>query len=205
MNIYKHPPLSYIQNGKKNKSPIILLTGLTLKWGFLKQLGDKLSYLGYPIYVVEKLGSNILTIPESAGYIKEIIDKNDLRNVIIIGHSKGGLVGKYLLVNNNSDNRIKKEIALAAPFLGTTLAAFIPVESFKEVLPTSPVIKELNRHTDINKYIISIYPSFDNHIWPQGGSILQGARNIKMDVKGHHKIVFDKKTQEKIIDCIEKL
>lgn len=205
MHVFQTPPAYFIQNAQKDKSPIILLAGLTLKWGFLKQIGDILSSRGFPIYIVPKLGSNLQTIPKSAALVREIIDKNDLKNVIIIGHSKGGLIGKYLLIHHNSDHRIKNLLAIASPFSGTSLAKFVPARSFKEVSPTSPVIQELSERTDVNKKIISIFPSFDNHIWPQGGSNLPGAKNIKVKVKGHHRILFDNATKKTIINCIKNL
>lgn len=195
-----HFPIS-----KEHKHPIIFLSGLTLRWGFLKHLADTLSHDDYPVYVVPDLKNSILAIPACAEKVNEIIDKNNLKDVTIVGFSKGGLIGKYLLAHFNSDERIKKVIAIATPFSGTSLARFFPIKSFMEVGAKAKIIKDLTQHKNINKKIISIYPSFDNHVWPQGGSFLPGAKNIELKVKGHHRIIFDKETQRLIVDCIEHL
>ncbi len=195
-----HFPIS-----KQRKSPIIFLSGFTLRWGFLKHLADQLSLDDYPVYVVQELKNNIGDIPKSAAKVKTIMDINNLKNVIIIGHSKGGLIGKYLLIHHNQDNQIKTVIAIASPFSGTTLARKIPFPSFKEVADKSKMIKEMATNNKVNSKIISVFPAFDNHVWPQGSSFLQGAKNVELKVKGHHRIVFDKGTQQVIIDCIKNL
>ena len=48
-------------------------------------------------------------------------------------------------------------------------------------------------------------PGFDNHVWHEKGSYLEGALNITVPIKGHHKIVFDKISISKIVEQIEKL
>ena len=46
-------------------------------------------------------------------------------------------------------------------------------------------------------------PEFDNHVWADKGSYLEGAMNVKIPIRGHHKIVFDKNAIKKIIEIIE--
>lgn len=205
MSIYKNPPKHYLDHVIKGKNPIILIQGNSNKWGFLKKLSDSISRLGYPVYVVDKLGSNLFNIPTSAKIVREIIDKNKLEKVILIGHSKGGIVGKYILVHANSDNKIVQLIAIAAPFSGTNIVSHLPYKSLKELSPRSRVIQELDSNSKLNYKIISIMPEFDNHVWHEKGSFLDGAINIKVPTKGHHKIVFDKKSIKKIIELIGKI
>ncbi len=202
MHIYKNPPIHYLNFVVKGKNPVILIPGISNKWGFLKKLGDSLSLAGHPIYVSQLLGPNLLDISASAKIIKKIIDENNLKKVMIIGHSKGGLIGKYLLMNSNKDKRIKRLIAIATPFSGTDIASLASHKSFKELLPKSKIIEKINSNKTVNSKIISIMPVFDNHVWSKNGSFLQGALNIKVPTKGHHKIVFDKSVIKKIIEII---
>ena len=47
--------------------------------------------------------------------------------------------------------------------------------------------------------------SFDNHVWPKEGVILEDAlENITVEAFGHHKIVFDKETHKIIKKSIRK-
>lgn len=204
MLIYKNPPEHYLGFVIDKKAPIILIPGISNKWGFLKHLGDKISIKGHPVYIVPKLKFNLFDIKTSAKIVREIIDKNNLQNAVIVGHSKGGLIGKYLLIHENQDEKVKGLIAIATPFSGSRLANQIPGKAHKELAPESKVIQELNFHKEVNSKIISIMPEFDNHVWHGKGSNLSGAINIKVPTKGHHKIVFDKKVIKKIIELIDR-
>src|SRR3989344_7938509 len=93
MLVHVNPPRHYLGYIVKKKIPIILIPGISNKWGFIKRLGDTVSHLGHPVYTVNKLESNLLDIPLSAKIVREMVDRNNLKNAIIIGHSKGGLIG----------------------------------------------------------------------------------------------------------------
>jgi triacylglycerol lipase len=204
MNIHRKPPKRYLNRVIKGKRPIVIIQGKSNRWGFLKKLSDAISKRGYPIYVVKKLGSNKFDIKTSARIVKEIIEKNNLKNVTLLGHSKGGLVGKYILIHEDANNRIDHLIAIAAPFSGSKIVHHFPRnKSLREFSPKSKMIQEISSNKKVDSKIISIMPEFDNHIWADKGSHLDGATNVRMATKGHHKIVFDKNTIKKIIELIE--
>lgn len=204
MHVYKNPPKHYLDYVVKEKNPVVLIPGNSNKWGFYKRLSDAISHFGYPVYVVDKLWLNLFDIPTSAKIVREIIDKNNLKNVVLLGHSKGGVVGKYILIHENKDRKISRLIAIASPFSGSSIVDHLPYKSFRELSPKSKIIQETNSNKEMNSKIISIMPEFDNHVWSDKGSYLEGALNIKIPIKGHHKIVFDKNAIKKIIELIEK-
>jgi triacylglycerol lipase len=191
-----NPPQYYLDNAAAGKPSIILIPGVRAKWQFLKFIADSLAAQGYPIYVVEKLGYNRQAIDHSAKLVRELIDEKKLDNVIIVAHSKGGLIAKYLLAFANQDNRVKKVIAIATPWQGSEAVNFLPGKAYQELRPSSPMIAELNRQAAVNDKIVSIFGSFDNHVWPTESCRLDGAKNIQVDIYGHHKILFDKQVCE---------
>lgn len=203
MYLHNKAPSHYLSFTIEGKVSVILIPGIAEKWGFLKSLGDKISLGGHPVYIVPKLGHNLTDIPKSAKIIKDLIEENKLKNVIIVAHSKGGLIAKYLLVHFNKNNDVRGVIAIATPFSGSVLARLVRHKSFKELSPDSQLIQDLNSDTTVNNKIISIYPSYDN-LAPKG-SVLTYAENIKVNVKGHHKILFDKQAQDVVIEKINKL
>ncbi len=142
---------------------------------------------------------------KSAALVHDAITRHDLINVVIVGHSKGGLIGKQLLVNHNTDKRVKAVVAIASPFSGTRLARVVPHKSFKELHTSSESIQKLYEQLHVNKFIYSIIPAFDNHVWHERGSELDGAQNIFVKVRGHHKVVFDKVVQEKVMEILDEL
>lgn len=203
----KHTPpkhyLGYIVDGKV---PIVILPGVLMPWAFLKRIADHISQLGHPVYIVPKLGNNAGNIPTSAKKVREVIEENNLKNVIIVAHSKSGLISKYLLMHEDSDKRVKGVIAIATPFHGSSIAKLIPHSSVWELTPDSKIIRYLEDHSEMNNKIVSIFPSFDNHVWHLKGSYLEGAmQNIKVDIAGHHKILNDKKVWGLVVEWIEKI
>lgn len=206
MYLIHAPPKHYLGYVKENKTPIIILPGVFIRWAFLKPLADFLSLKGHPVYIVPKLGNNIGDIPSCAAKVKEIIEENNLKNAVLVAHSKGGLIGKYLLVHNNTDSRVNGLIAIASPFSGSAMGHLIPHRAFKELTPESKIIISLNGHKTVNHKIISIIPEYDNHVWHASGSFLEGALdNIFFAVSGHHKILYDKRVWEEVVKGVDKL
>ncbi len=189
--LYRNPPEHYLGFIKTNLPSIIIIPGVLEKWHFLKSIADPLSIKGYAIYVMEN-GYNTQSIKSSAKLIGRLISQEKLKNVIIIAHSKGGLIGKQVLLNDKH-KRVKKLIAIATPFEGSKIVKLLPHKVFKELSPESKQIFELKKARAINKKITSIYGKFDNHVWPETSSVLEGAENIQINAYGHHKILANKK------------
>lgn len=201
--IYRKPPAHYLGYVVDQKKPVILIPGVFSKWQFLKVVADPLSLLGHPVYAIDHLGYNTKEIHQAAKLIWELIEEKNLKHVVVVAHSKGGLIGKHLLAFHNQEERIEKVIAIATPFGGSTLAGRMPHSAFKELAPESKSIKTLSEKKEVNHRIVSIFGVFDNHVWPESSCYLEGAKNIQVDVHGHHKILFNKKVREIIIAEME--
>ena len=180
--------LDYIEEGKP---PIVLIPGIYEKWHFLQGIADPLSLQGYPIYVVRSLERNTREIREGAERVHRFLVEHNLSNVITIAHSKGGLIAKYLLLRWGSEERIRKVIAIATPFVGSTVVSMLPLPALRELHSKSAIIQELGREREVNRHILSIYGHFDNHVWPTSSCVLEGAKNVQVDAHGHHAILSD--------------
>lgn len=202
--IYRNPPSHYLGHIVIGKKPIILIPGVFEKWQFLKSIADPLSLMGYPLYTLEHLGYNTKEIHITAKLIRELIDEKGLKDVIIIAHSKGGLIGKDILISYNHDQKVKKVIAIATPFGGSGITKFISHRVIEELSPQSEIIRKLSMKKEVNHKIVSIFGTFDNHVWPESSSSLEGAKNIQLKVHGHHRILFSKKVREIILSEIGK-
>ena len=231
MTLHTKPPHHYLGHIVPKKPPVIIIPGILLSWGFMKHMGDKIYHAGQPVYVVPQLKYNLYSIPTSAkivrtvtvhaipklGHIppnlehgakaiRDVLEQNDIRGAVLVAYSKGGLIGKYLLAHYNKDHRVKGMVAIATPFSGSALAKLVPRNSFQELQEDSRIIRDLEAHTAINHQIISIYPEYDNHVWAKNGSFLDGALdNIQVNIYGHHKVLFNKKVEQKVFESIEKL
>ena len=203
--IFRRPPKHYLGYVVDGKVPVVIIPGVFGKWGFMKKMADAISLLGHPVYIVSELGYNLFTIPHSASLVSHLLVKENLHNVIIVAHSKGGLIGKYTLIHHNEGNRIIGMVSLATPYSGSGMTKLLPVEPIKELHNDSAIILDIKRHTHVNHMITSISPMYDNHVWAEEGSYLEGAKNIKIDVHGHHKIIYDKEVITTVKDSIEEI
>jgi triacylglycerol lipase len=120
-------------------------------------------------------------------------------------YSKGGLIGKHLLAFNNANSRVKKVIAIATPWSGSNIIKIIRYKSFKEIHPKSEIIKKLHEQKHVNHMVVSIFGEFDNHVWPTESCRLKGAKNIEVNIYGHHKILFDKRVHDIVMAEVEKV
>ena len=169
-------------------------------------MADHISLLGHPVYVVPKLGNNIGDIPSGAKKVREVIEENKLKNIVIVAHSKGGLITKYLLIHEDPEQKVKGLIAIATPFHGSSIGKFIPHYSVQELTKDSDIIHYLAEHSEVNGKIVSIIPSYDNAVWRDKGSHLEGAmQNIEVEIPGHNLILKDKKVWTIVVEWIEKI
>lgn len=187
--LFTKPPESYTEHSK-GKTPIVLIPGYLERWGVLRKIGNAVSKREHDVYVVSELGDNRFDIETSAGMVERVIRQNSLNEAVLISHSKGGLIGKQVLI----DGFAEKMITIATPFSGSDMATYItnylPFYSLHELTPQSSYVKKLMENCDVNNRIISIYGEFDNLI--PNGCWLDGAENFRCHTKGHHVILNNK-------------
>ncbi len=198
MEVVSNPPKNYLESKNKNIS-IVLVPGFLGKWAYYKPLLDKLSDAGYPIYLVKKLENNNKDIKISAEIVRDVIDSNNLKNVVILSHSKGGYIGKYILKNLNNDKSVLKMISISTPYSGINIAKLFPFKRFNEFSPNSGMIKIISSYSDINSDVVSINPHLNSLVWNKKGSYLEGAKNIKTKNSGHFKIANEREVAEIIL------
>ncbi|MGO4691736.1 esterase/lipase family protein [Glaciibacter sp. 2TAF33] len=174
------------------RQPVVLLPGIYETWQFMRPIADALHANGHPLHVVTDLGRNRATVVAAADVVARLLAERDLHDVIIVAHSKGGLIGKYLMAEEATSPgtaRIDRMIAVATPFSGSSLARYTVLPSLRAFAPTDATIRQLMNELTVNVRITSIFGSFDPHI--PGGSELAGAVNIELPVAGHFRIVGD--------------
>ncbi|MDO8336850.1 MAG: alpha/beta hydrolase [Microcella sp.] len=174
--------------GTGRAAPVLLIPGVFETWHYLEAIGDRLTAEGHPVHFLERLGLNRHPIEETAALVREHLEELDLRDVVIVGHSKGGLIGKQLMTVEDRDERISRLIAINTPFPGAPLARYT-VSAWREFAPDRPVIRSLAQATEVNGRIVSIFSAFDQYI--PGSSRLDGATNVKLPLVGHFRVLED--------------
>lgn len=164
-------------------APVLLLPGVYETWQFLRPVADRLNALGHPIHTLRELGHNRLTIVASAALAQSYLDSRDLAGVVIVAHSKGGLIAKHMMVLDDRAGRIDSLVAINSPFGGSTLANWAPVRTLRAFSPRDETVMTLAANLAANARITSIYSRLDPLI--PGGSELEGATNVCLPMVGH--------------------
>lgn len=185
-----------------DKMPVVVLPGVYETWHYLRPVADALSAAGHPVHVMSVLGINHRPIPASAHLVWQRILELDLRGFAIVAHSKGGIIGKHLLAHEDVDRRIDRVIAIASPFNGTRMARLMVVPAVREFRPDDPTISALLADQTVNSRIVSIEPTWDPHI--PDGSTLEGARNLRVPVIGHFRILLHPELPQLVVDEVER-
>jgi alpha-beta hydrolase superfamily lysophospholipase len=165
---------------------IVVLPGVYETWRFMQPLITALHARGHPVHVVDVLRRNQRPVAEMAEQVADFLEVNDLTDVILVAHSKGGLAGK-LVMTGRAASRVRAMLAIATPFGGSRYARRIPMRTLRAFSPDDPSIVGLTRQLEVNARIVSIYAEFDPHI-PEG-SELAGAKNVRLDTGGHFRIL----------------
>ena len=172
-------------------APVLLLPGVYEPWTFLRPLAERLHASGHPVHVVRGLGNNTRPIAQSAEIAQRYLDSAGLEQAVLIAHSKGGLIGKHMMLVNDRQGRISRLIAIATPFGGSRYANYMLPRSLRAFRPREKTLAMLTANAIINARITSLYGEWDTHI-PEG-CYLEGATNIEFPVQGHFTILADER------------
>jgi triacylglycerol lipase len=167
--------------------PVLLLPGVYETWHFLESVGAHLNTLGHPVHVVPGFGRNVLPIARMATLAGDYLEEKQLTDVAIVAHSKGGLIGKTLMMSEPQGARIRSMVAINTPFAGSDYAHLVPIRTLREFVPTHETIVTLAGNAEVNSRITSIFSSWDPII--PNGSVLEAATNIELPITGHFRIL----------------
>ncbi|MFB2579848.1 esterase/lipase family protein [Herbiconiux sp. P15] len=169
------------------RAPIVVIPGVYETWRFLQPLITALHERGHPVHVIGPLRWNNRPVPDAARHVSDYLDEHDLTGVVLVAHSKGGLVGKYSMTLGSAAARVQSMLAVATPFGGSSYARYMVVPSLRIFRPGDSTLVALSEQHDVNTRIVSVYGRFDPHI--PGGSSLPGAKNVQLDTGGHFRIL----------------
>jgi triacylglycerol lipase len=170
-----------------SKAPVVLLPGVYESWQFMRHIAERLHSDGHPVHVVHTLGFNRRSVPDGAHAAQTYLRENNLTDVRLVAHSKGGLIGKHMMVVDDREQRITRMIALNTPFAGSPYARFALGRTLREFRPSAATLTMLGKDLEVNSRITSIYSEADQYI--PGGSPLHGGENVSMPYVGHFRVL----------------
>ena len=190
--LFRRDPSAYLAPSGApggRRRPVVLVPGVYETWQFLRPLAEALSARGYPVHTVAPLGYNRGRIDRMALLVQKYLVEKDLTGAVVVAHSKGGLIGKQLMLLPEGGRRVERMVAVNTPFSGSVYANFFVLPSIRAFAPRNKFLRRLQESRDVNARITSVYSRFDPHI--PGGSHLPGARNIQLETMGHFRPIGD--------------
>lgn len=202
------------RSGSDALPELILIPGVYEHWTFIRPLGDALAAEGYRVRVVHGLGINRRPVPATARYlgVRLTAEPAPPAGRVLVAHSKGGLIGKHLLIDSGAATESEGTdaaerplgllglVTVCTPFHGVRLARLFADPSIRAFLPHDETIVSLGRETSVNARIVSVFGPFDPHI-PEG-SALDGATNVLVPTAGHFRVLEADSTHQAVIDGI---
>ncbi len=177
------------------KETVLVLQGIYEQPYFLMTIAKELHTMGYGINSVYNQKETEEKIEFLAEKTAQFIINNKLQKVILVAHSKGGLVAKYLVDTYPEINRlIKKIVTLSSPFQGSLLANLVP--GYKQLDYKNTFLEKMGKHNENNHKFLVLYPKFDNHVVPFSSLKLSEAKNICILINGHTRILESPETLE---------
>ncbi|TWX37334.1 alpha/beta hydrolase [Frigoribacterium sp. ACAM 257] len=184
-----------------DRAPVLLLPGVYETWRHLRVIGERLSDLGHPVVVVPGMRHNRQPIPATAEAAQRILDAHDLRGVVVVAHSKGGLVGKSMMVGTDVERRIDRMVAINSPFSGTRWSRVLPNPALRAFSPRDAALLQLADQLEANERVTSMASRFDAHVTE--GSVLPGAVNVTFPVDGHFRPLGNPACVDMVVAAVE--
>lgn len=174
--------------------PVLLLYGLLGTRRSCAVLERRLRADGFGVFSIDLGGLrgafNTRGIDESAELVRDKVERLYARYAMgplsIIGHSKGGLIGRYYVERLGGEARVRTLVTLGTPHQGTpraylgcaTLGFFAP--SVWQMTPRSAFLRRLNLGPwPDNVQLVSVYSRSDACTpFPSGRVTLAGPSNI---------------------------
>ena len=166
---------------------IVVIPGVYETWRFMQPLIRAMHDRGHPVYVVDALNWNNRPVVEAADVVSAFLAEHGLHDVVVVSHSKGGLIGKYVMSAGAEAARVDSMLAVAAPFGGSFYARLMVLPSLRIFSPKNATVLALAHDETVNNRIVSVYGEFDPHV--PAGSELVGAKNVRLDTGGHFRVL----------------
>ena len=122
--------------------------------------------------------------------VERIVEETGFERIHIIGHSLGGLIGRYYVTRLAGDARVHTLVTLGTPHTGTYAAYAVPTRLMQQMRPGSGLVRELARPVrGCRTRFIAYWSDSDLAVVPQSAAALRHrdlrARNVRLHGAGH--------------------
>ncbi len=136
--------------------------------------------------------------------IRQFTEILGVDQIVLVGFSVGGIVAKYIAMNQEQFNlKVKSFVCISSPHRGTKIAYFFPGVAMREVRPNSALLEKLGKmdREEISMYVGAKFDQFITDL----RSLAPHSNCVVYDNYGHFSILFSKEVANKISEYIEKI
>ncbi|MFD8147340.1 esterase/lipase family protein [Streptomyces sp. NPDC059708] len=132
-----------------------------------------------------------VTARHLARRVEELCERSGQERVDLVGHSLGGLVGRYYVQRLGGDARVRTLVTLGTPHGGTRVAPFMDAHPLvRQMRPDSPVMAELRAPAPgCRTRCVAFWSAYDALMAPTGTARIEhpdlDATNVEVTGIGH--------------------
>ena len=189
--------------------PVLLLHGIGCNAAVWTGTRDYLEAEGLgPVYALSygpPFDSIETFAPQVAAKIAQIEAHTGAHQVVIVGHSMGGLVALTYL-RRHGGAHVRRLVTLGTPYRGSMHAWLMSGTSLAQMRPGSAFLSSLNRRDyDIGGVpVTSLWSWHDSMVTPQTSSRVDWAQNIVISGVAHNALLGDPGVHRLVADEIRK-
>lgn len=150
---------------------------------------------GYDSIVAGYPSRGFRRIQESAKSVSEILRgvRGEYSHVTVIGHSMGGLVGRYIATQDSTADLVDAYVSIGTPHRGTVAAYLAPwSESATQMRPGSQFLGRLeDRGWDSRIPALSLQAAWEEIVLPRNSAVINFGENIVIPASTHGSIILN--------------
>ncbi len=204
------------------RKPVLLVYGFGANRRVMMVLEERLRRDGFDVFTINLGGLfEVLRtdgIEETASFVhikvRRLIERFNLPDIAIVGHSEGGIIGRYMVQRLGADEYTHTLITLASPHRGTPFAylglvatGFIS-QNLWQLTPNSSFIRELNSSKFPEDVRFCVIYSKDDRLIPYPYSIPEREKIpdlsiVEVEGIGHNGFLFYKRPYQQVLKFLK--
>ncbi len=192
-----------------NGKPILLVHGYMNHGSVWVLQKKRLEALGVgPIYTIN-LGHPFKSISHYAENVKvkaeQIVQQTGRKDLVLIGHSMGGLVSAYYATHLAPLDTVTDVITIGTPLAGTPVARIALGPNGKEMVPNSPFLKQLEEAMGRAKGIRfrHIATKSDQLVIPGASAAIKDNQCFILEDIGHTSLLYSARVTDQIYEWLQ--
>ena len=142
--------------------------------------------------------------------VQDVCEETGHEQVHVIGHSMGGLIGRYLVQRLGGDEYVHTLVTLGTPHQGTLPANLVPITVARQMRVGGDLISELAEPAPgCRTRFVAFWSDIDQLVIPQSHARVEHpdlrARNVLMRGVGHLSLPVDGRVVREISSTLAQL